>query len=89
MLGSMDIVKLRRQNDITFIDVVAMSAWVLVLRDENDFVWTSDHIFTCANDACNWGEYLKEELRLCVHYRAVLLRDIITSSEIASIIWRI
>lgn len=85
----MDIVKLRRQNDVNFIDIVAIHAWVLVLRDENDFVWLSDHIFTAAIDACNWGEYLKDELKLCVTYRAVSLRDVTTSREIASIIWRI
>ena len=85
----MDIVKLRRLNNVNLVDIVATCAWVLVLRDENAFVWLSDHIFTEATDACNWGEYLKEELRLCVRYRAVLLRDILNSEEIASIIWRV
>lgn len=85
----MDIVKLRRQKGVDFVDIVAIHAWVLVLRDWNDFVWLSEHIFTDATDACNWGEYLKDELKLCADYRAVSLRDITTSAEIASIIWRI
>lgn len=85
----MDIVKLRRLNDINFIDIVASQAWVLVLRDGNNFVWLSDHIFTAAIDACNWGEYLKDELKLCVTYRAVSLREVTTSCEISSIIWRL
>lgn len=85
----MDIVKLRLKRDIYFIDFVATRSWVLILSDENSFVWLSDHIFLDSNDACSWGEYLKEELHLCVRYRAVLLRDIITSNEIASIIWRL
>lgn len=83
----MDILKLRRQKNIDFIDIIG--AWILVLRDDNDFEWLSDHIFTCATDACNWGERLKEELRLCNNYRAVLLRDIFTSNKVASIIWRL
>lgn len=85
----MDIVKLRRLNDVDIVDIVAIHAWVLVLRDENDFVWLSDHIFTAATDACNWGEYLKDELKLCVTYRAVSLRDVTTSPAIAGIIWRL
>lgn len=85
----MDIVKLRRQDNVNFIDIAATHAWVLVLRDENDFVWLSDHIFTDATDACNWGEYLKDELKLCVTYRAVCLRDVTTSPAIAGIIWRL
>lgn len=85
----MDIVKLRRQNGINFVDIVAIHAWVLVLRDADDFVWLSDHIFTAATDACNWGEYLKYELQLCVNYRAVSLREVTTSTEIASIIWKL
>lgn len=89
MRDSMDILKLRRLNDINLIDIVTMRAWVLVLRDENDFVWLSDHIFISDADACNWGVYLKDELRLCNQYRAVLLRDVFTSKEIASIIWRL
>lgn len=89
MLNDMDILKLRRQHGVNFVDIITIHAWVLVLRDENDFVWLSDHIFTTATDACSWGVYLKDELRLCVTYRAVSLREVTTSPEIASIIWRL
>lgn len=73
-------------GDFTFLSYDAYGLWVLIMTDEYNFTWVGSQLFTSRVDAVRWGLYTKDELGLCVSFRAVLLHDIFSSIEIASLI---
>lgn len=89
MLGSMKHVSLTRTGNVSMYDINPSHSWVLVFIDESGFVWLGDHLFPSAKDACRWGDYVKEELQLCEHYRTILLNKVLTSNSVANIIYRL